>query len=129
MNAPPVQQTIGTRPLGDSTLEQLISFLDRVVFPVVNQLRRLANSLAENNTLSIVADASPDPAIDLVLADATSGNVIVTLPGAQNWIRVKVVKTDATANTVTVVSTFMGNAVLAAQGDYVDLKSDGTAYY
>jgi len=72
--------------------------------------------------------------VTVVLADATSGNITITLPAAADnedrMIAVK--KTDASANTVTVdgnaSETIDGSAtqVLTSQYDVIMMVSDGT---
>lgn len=85
---------------------------------------------------SVVSVTSAYSATDLdsiVLVNATSGAVTVTLPdetvvqGKQLTIK----KTDASGNAVTVAGTIDGavNYSLAAQNKYISIVSDGTAWH
>ena len=69
-----------------------------------------------------------------VIADATSGNIVVTLPAAVSggWVRVK--KVDASANSVTVAPVSgqidnLSNVVISIQWQCQDFASDGVTWY
>lgn len=84
------------------------------------------------------ADYTALPSDDVILVDATSGNVIITLYGAAESFRtnpyssqIAVVKTDAGANTVTIVAKagdaiYAPSLVLSAQYQNLACQSDGS---
>lgn len=81
------------------------------------------------NTYIITANYSVTDGDTCIFADATGGNISVTLktPAEMRKKRIVVKKTDASANTVTVVGTIDGaaNYVLTTQYQFVQVESDG----
>jgi hypothetical protein len=72
------------------------------------------------------------PTDGTVFVDATSAAVSITLPAVKYaGHEVKVVKTDASANAVTLVGTISGatNPTLAAQYNKARFETSGTAWY
>lgn len=126
MNSPSVQATTGTRPVKE---DSLLDYMHRILIPVVNQVRKLVNNINETDPVLVNSSVTLSPYNDLVLADATAAPLALAMPSAARWIRIKVVKVDATGNAVTVSSRFDGPVVLAAQGDSVTLESDGNLFY
>lgn len=102
----------------------------------VNSINKLHEDLAHKvETLS--ANATLDEANGTIFADATSGNLVFTLPPAAN-VPEKVyivLKKDSSANTVTLdgdaAETINGQAseVLASQYDFAIIKSDGAEWF
>lgn len=72
---------------------------------------------------------------DVVLVDASGGPVSITLPEAEADVSVIVEKTDGSENDVTIASVSTGDVnysseeTLVAQGESVDLVSDGNDWY
>lgn len=68
--------------------------------------------------------------IDSLQVDATAGNKSIILPSPTGWRRRRVIKTDVSANTVTVVGTINGvaNYILNAQYKYVEVEPTGAAW-
>lgn len=81
-------------------------------------------AVAENYTFT------DNDEIDSLQVDATTGNKSITLPSPTGWRRRRVIKTDVSANTVTVVGTINGvaNYTLTAQYDLVEVEPTGTAW-
>ena len=73
---------------------------------------------------------TPQDEIDSLQVDAASANITVTLPSPTGNRRRRVIKTDSSANTVTVVGTINGvsNYTLASQYDRVEVEPTGTAW-
>lgn len=89
---------------------------------VTGSLRRARKGVSANYTISGLTD-------DLIFVDATSGNRTITLPGAGDVLATDgftpsftIYKTDASANTVTVVDGAFGTmSTLTAQHKYVTI--------
>lgn len=90
------------------------------------------------NVVPITSNHTVELTDDTILADATSGAIVVTLPSAASRVdlRVTVKKIDSTANTVTIAvpggQTIDGasTAVLSAQNNSVTVVTDGaTKFY
>lgn len=75
---------------------------------------------------------------DLILADATAGNITITLPSPKTtftWLPTRVKKIDSSANTVTIATTGSetiddgDTAVLTQQYESIDLSTDLINWY
>lgn len=95
------------------------------------------NYLMRPQVRSVSADATLTDLDSVVLVDATSGAKTITLPGAASVSgkQLKVKKTDASANAVTVAPA-SGQKIdgaasysLSAQNKYCCLVSDGTNWF
>jgi hypothetical protein len=127
MNQAPIARVLSDRPLDEKTL---LGRLQRELWPVAQAMLRLLNSVTVTAVRELTADATLDGTEDLVKVDATAGNVTLTLPAPETWMRqVTVIKTDATANTVTVTSVTTGDPILAAQWNTTTIMQDGTSFY
>lgn len=82
---------------------------------------------------TVTADYTALATDDLVLADATSGAITVTLPpaGSVAYQTLTIKKIDASANAVTIGGTVDGAAspTLPAQYNSITIQSDGSAWY
>jgi len=127
MNTAPIVQRIATRPVEE---DGLLSFVQREAHPVLQALLRLVNRATTNTSTVTTASMTTDPQADLVLADAAAGNLILALPSPYDWVKRQViVKTDASANTVTVTGLASGPVVLASQWATAEVMADGDALY
>lgn len=106
-----------------------LHWINREGLPVLKALRRLANAAAVSTVESITSSTTIAQTTDVVLADATAGNITVTLAPAASWVKVSVIKVDVTANTVTISTTAFGDVVLTDAGYASSLVCDGTNYY
>ena len=81
--------------------------------------------------VSVTADYTMLADDEIVLADAASGAISVTLPSAGDGKEVVVKKVDSSANAVTVVGTIDGvaNLDLSNQWDFVRVVSSGGNWY
>lgn len=78
------------------------------------------------------ANMTLDPDENRILANATGGNISITLPPAATAEGIYTIKKqDSSVNTVTVVGSIDGatNFVLDAASESVSVLSNGTAYY
>ena len=100
---------------------------------IITQVNRTAQ-----RTITVTADHTA--AEDLVLADATSGNVTVTLPKVATWVdkTICVKRTDGSANTVTIAPAsgdgsildgFAPTASVTGQYDAWTFMSDGANWW
>lgn len=96
-----------------------------------NQVKDAANEFIRGRFFQVVkvtADYTMEEVDCAILADATAGNIQITLVAASlaRAKRMMVKKLDASANTVTVLGTFDGaaNLVLGAQYQSFDLVPD-----
>lgn len=97
---------------------------------MAQQVLRTLNSMLKTSVLELSADATLDGTEELVKVDASAGNVALTLPAAESWMRsITVIKTDGTANTVTLTTVASGNPVLGAQWDTATVTQDGVLFY
>lgn len=78
------------------------------------------------STLSLIQNftITPNGNYESILVDATAANLTITLPGPTGEQKYRVVKTDATANTVTITDPInlisgAGTVVLVGQYNYV----------
>lgn len=98
--------------------------LDTLIF---NGVRVVSSSKTANYTI-LPADNN-----SIILVDATTGPVTITLPSAGtagDGFHVKVKKMDATANAVTFVGTVDGvTPSLTLQYDLLDIGTNGTVFY
>jgi hypothetical protein len=125
VNAPPVTLTVSGRAPDEKTL---LDWSQRTAHPVLRALRELTNNLAQNQVQSVTASTTLDLRTDVVLADASAGPLIITPPTASLWERrIIVVKTDASANAVTVQGVNVG--VLSSQYSGAEMVCDGTLFY
>lgn len=89
--------------------------------------------LMKPNIKSVTSDTQLTDLDSVVLVNATSGAKTITLPDARtvSGKQLKIKKTDASGNAVTVAGTIDGavNYTLSAQNDYVALVSDGSNWY
>ena len=86
------------------------------------------------NTSSITFANSPYTGLstdNMVKANATGGNIVVTTPTPANKQIFSVVKSDATANTIAISGNLIGPATvtLSNQGDAFSVWSDGSSWY
>ena len=74
-----------------------------------------------------------EDSLDSIQVDATNGPVVVTLPGIGGNRRRRVIKTDASVNTVTVHSNLLINGVadrvLVLQNDVIEVEPSTTTWY
>ena len=127
MNQRPPERALSDRLPNDKTLLERIH---RELWPSVQDILRTLRAFLPTTPLSVTSDTTIDGTEDLILVDASAGNVTITLPTAETWMKaITVVKMDATANTVTVSSVSFADPVLAAQGDSAMVMQDGTAFY
>lgn len=103
------------------------SSLDRNLIRLQNTPRQYA--VAQNYTFK------DNDTIDSLQVNATSGNLIVTLPSPTGNRRRRIIKTDASANTVTVVVSTSGQLintasswVLSIRYDYIEVEPTGTGW-
>jgi hypothetical protein len=126
MNSPPIKQAVSTRTPEETTY---LDWLQRTCHPVLLGARNLVNALAQASVESLVASATLDPKTDVALVSAALGPVTVTLAPAQLWERrVIIIKTDATANAVT-ISGVVTALALSVQYAAAEVASDGDFYY
>lgn len=94
-----------------------------------------ASSGGGYNTVTPVTSNYTASTNELVLVDASAGAVTVTQPSPEEGKPVGVEKTDTSSNTVTISPNgnenvnYGSSEDLAAQGESVDLVSDGTDWY
>jgi hypothetical protein len=89
------------------------------------------------NVRSITGNTTVQASDDIISANATGGVIQVTLPSASVLFQgtltklIKVMKSDSSANAVTIIGTVNGivNPSLAAQYQAYDIWTDGTNYY
>lgn len=126
MNAPPLKKTVSSRVPDKDTWQD---WLLRTCHPVLKGARDLVNSLSQNNITTVTASGRIDISSDVVLADATAGNLTLALPPAALWERrILVIKADASAHTVTVTGSVVAITLLARY-DVAEVASDGIQYY
>jgi hypothetical protein len=98
-----------------------------------DELQTLQRSLTPFTTRAVAADATAIATDDLILVDATTGPVSITLPDAERTqnAHFTIKKTDASANAVTIVAAVDGgtNPVLATQWESLTVQSYGTLYF
>jgi hypothetical protein len=91
------------------------------------------NYLLKPSIKSVTASTQLTDLDSVVLVNANSGAKTITLPDAGTVAgkQLKIKKTDASANAVTVAGTIDGavNYTLSAQNDYVCVVSDGNNYF
>jgi hypothetical protein len=91
------------------------------------------NYLMKPQIKSVTSNTQLTDLDSVVLVNANSGAKTITLPdaGTVEGKQLKIKKTDASANAVTVVGTIDGavNYTLDAQNDYVCVVSDGNHYF
>jgi len=109
-------------------------------FDMVNQIETLVNKFVDGylfQVTSISADYTAHEADSIILADATSAAITVTLPPAAESVgkRITVKKIDASANAVTVDGNGSETiddattAVISSQYDSICLVSDNTEWW
>lgn len=112
-------------------LERVYPAAESERFRVVDRnFRRLE---VEEEVHAVVTDFTFTPT-DTVLTlqvNATAANLVVTLPSPTGSRHRRVMKTDSSANTVTVTGTINGgsNFVLRKQYDYVELEPNGASWF
>jgi len=113
---------MNTGPLGQLSHQALREQLERFFLRVATE----KSIMVTNKNYTFQADDE----VDSLQADATSGNLTITLPSPTGNRRRRVIKTDVSVNTVTVVGTINGAAsvVLAAQYAYVWVEPTGTQW-
>lgn len=125
MNSPPIKQAVSTRTPEETTY---LDWLQRTAHPVLAGLRALTNELSQNKIQTVTSSTTLELQTDVILVDATSGPVTITPPTAALWERrIIVIKTDASANAVTVVGVNTGT--LSSQYSGAEMICDGTIYY
>lgn len=104
-------------------------FEQRFLF-ALDEAFRLVGTRTEPMQTSEDYAFSVNDLIDSLQVDATNGAVVVTLPPPSGNRRRRVIKTDASGNTVTVVGTINGaaNYVLSTQYSYVWLEPTGSGW-
>lgn len=126
MNAPPLKKTVSSRVPDKDTWQD---WLLRTCHPVLKGARDLVNSLSQNSVELISASKRLLPTTDLAVVDASGGPVTVALSPAMVWERrVVVVKSDASANPVT-ISGAAATLSVTAQFGSAEVTCDGTNYY
>lgn len=125
-NRPPLKPTVSTRsPEKDTALD----WLQRTGHPVLKGVRELANALSEAKVEALSATATLQPSTDVALVDASAGPVTIGLAAPALWERrVLIVKTDASANVVT-ISGAVSALTLTTQYASAEVASDGAFYY
>jgi hypothetical protein len=80
---------------------------------------------------SVSANTTLDATYYMVLVDASGGNKTITLPSASGATRrvYVILKTDNSANTVTISTTVFGSKVINTQGYGYGVISNGTSWY
>lgn len=105
----------------------------RLVMWLGVEFNNVARALAGSRVQEVTSDYTAQFTDAVVLADATTGAVAVTLPAPVDatGVGLTVKKVDASANAVTIVGTVDGvvNPTLAAQYDAKTVYSSGTAWY
>ena len=106
-------------------------FLQQMYLALDNNIGELVSS----TTISTTAQSLPQT----LLCNATGGNITITLPGASHCysigksIKITIVKTDATANTVTIsgAGTINGSAskILSSTYATVSIVTDGINWF
>lgn len=100
---------------------------------VRTQLARLAQSVAPTTGRSVVAATTILVTDDVIYCDATDAPFTVTLlPAAQcQFLKISIIKTDASANAVTIGGTVSGalNPTLATQYKSKTIVNNGSAWY
>lgn len=101
-----------------------------------NAIANINSTLDVNGSLAgaiatVSANTTLDATYHTVLVDASGGNKTITLPAASGATRRKyiVVKSDASANTVTINTTAGGNKVINTQYAGFQTQSDGANWY
>jgi hypothetical protein len=91
------------------------------------------NYLLKPSITTVTSNTQLTDLDSVVLVNANSGAKTITLPDASTVTgkQLKIKKTDASANAVTVAGTIDGavNYSLTAQNDYVCVVSDGSNYF
>lgn len=127
MNQAPIETGLSTKQPDEKSL---LGQIRKELWPVAQQLLRTLNSALKVGPLTVTSSTELDGVNDLILADATAGNLTLALPDAETWMkRITVIKVDGTANTVTLSTVASGNPVLAAQWDVTTVTQDGTSFY
>lgn len=121
----PTTKTLRNRAL--QSAEELLRFANRELLPLLAQMLQGISWSAAPKSEAFIAGDTLAIGTGIALVDATSGPVTITLNAARQ-ARVRVVKVDASANTVT-VTPVEGGVTLAAQWDSVDVVGDGTNFY
>lgn len=94
-------------------------------------------STASSALKTVVTDTADETLVDgddMCLADATAGNMTITLPGIDSGRQVTVKKTDASANTVTITGATgnidgAANVILYSENESVTLICDATNWF
>lgn len=127
MNQAPIETGLSPRQPSEKTLLEQIR---KELWPVAQQLLRTLNSVLKTSPLEVTSSQTLDGVDDFIKVDATAGNVTLTLPTAEAWMRsITVIKTDASGNTVTVTPVASGDPVLGAQWDVARVTQDGSLFY
>lgn len=127
MNQAPPNRVLSDRVPEEKTLLERIQ---RELWPAAQIALRMLGLSTQTSTLEVTGSQALTGEEEFVKADATAGNITLTLPSAATWMRfLTVMKTDATANTVTVQAVVTGNPVLAAQWDKASFVTDGVSFY
>lgn len=126
MNSPPLKQAVSTRTPEQDTF---LDWLQRTAHPVLSGVRDLVNALAQAKVQALTSSTTLDSRTDVALVNASSGPVTVTLAAPALWERrVIIIKTDATANAVT-ISGVVTALALSVQYAAAEVASDGDFYY
>jgi hypothetical protein len=129
-----VQQTIIGKHPGEDDAEAQRFYNQKIVTPVVLAMRNTLNQLT-GAVFTVTEDSVILVKYGLILADASNGAIVLELrPPAESHRGYEIVKTDGTANSVTIRvvdgSLISGNGdfVLVTQWDAVQLASDTDQY-
>lgn len=108
----------------------MLAWAQREVAGVLRAVLTTVNRLTTSASTTVTSSGTIDGTTDVTLADAAAGAIVLTLPSPAAWIRrIRVVKVDASANTVTVAGAAAGSTVLAAQWDVLEVVCDGEDFY
>ena len=105
--------------------------------PTSAAVKDYVDSNAASALKTVVTDTADETLLDgedVCLADATAGNMTITLPGVDSGRQVTVKKTDSSANTVTVTGATgnidgAANVILYSENESVTLVCDATNWF